>query len=50
MHHECNQVFFANRQQFISEINMVSKTMECHVILALVEATIIITTFDLWMS
>jgi hypothetical protein len=29
---------------------MVSKTMEHHVFLALVDATIIITTFDLWMS
>lgn len=50
VHHECSQVVFVNKQQFISEINMVSKTMECHVILTLVEATTIITTFDLWMS
>jgi hypothetical protein len=29
---------------------MVNKTMESHVLLALVEATTIIAMFDLWMS
>jgi len=30
--------------------NMVNKTMDCHVFLALVEVIIVIATFNLWMS
>jgi hypothetical protein len=31
-------------------LNMVNKTMDCYVLLALVEVIIVIATFDLWMS
>ncbi len=30
--------------------NMVNKTMEQHMLLAFIEVTVIIATFDLWMS
>jgi hypothetical protein len=49
---QCGQITFYNKRQFNSEVilSMVGKTMECHVLPTFIDATIIITTFDLWMS
>jgi hypothetical protein len=49
---QCGRVTFYNKRQFNSEVilSMVGKTMECHALPTFIDATIITTTFDLWMS
>lgn len=50
--HQLGRVVLFIKQQFTSEINpnMVTKTMEHHILPFFDEATMVTTTFDLWMS
>jgi hypothetical protein len=49
---QLGRVVFFIKQQFTSEVNpnMVNKTIEIHILPSFDEATMVITTFDLWMS